>query len=135
MLDQEVPRRFQPLYTIVLPLKLALFAGFGVAGTLEALRHADGVIGYNELWTIMLGATALLALAGLIYRREHLELYATIALVGGFATYPLGALYLAAIGEPDLAPLAIGLWALVVPPAWRIIDLVRTIRRRREAPR
>lgn len=133
-LDAEVPRRYQALYTIVIPLKLLLFAGFGIAGTLVRIPTVDLVtsITYGDLWTSMLGLTALLALAGSIYRRELLELYATIALVVGYATYPIGAAVLALAGDSDRAPLAIGLWVLIVTPAWRIVDLVRTIRRRRE---
>lgn len=134
ILDAEVPRRFQSLYTVVLPLKLALFAGFGIAGTIVRVPTVDLVtsVNYGDVWTVMLGLTAVLALAGEIYRREQLALYSTIALVIGYATYPLGALVLTAGGDLDRAPLAIGLWVLVVTPAWRIIDLVRTIRRRRE---
>lgn len=133
-LDAEVPRRFRPIYTTVIPLKLALFLGFSVAGTLVRVPTVDLVtsVSYGDVWTVMLGVTAALALAGAIFRREQLELYATIALVIGYATYPLGALVLTFAGDADRAPLGIGLWVLIVTPAWRIVDLVRTIRRRRE---
>lgn len=134
VLDGEVPPRFRPIYTVVLPLKLALFAGFGIAGTIVRVPTVDLVtsVSYGDVWTVMLGLTAVLALAGSVYRREQLELYATIALVVGYATYPLGAAVLSLACDVDRAPLAIGLWVLIVTPAWRIIDLVRTIRRRRE---
>lgn len=133
-LTGEVPHRFRPLYTIVIPAKLALFAGFGIAGALVRVPTVAQVtsVTYADLWTLMVGLTALLALAGAVFRRELLELYATIGLVVGFATYPLGAAVLTAQGVADSAPLAIGLWELLITPAWRVVDLVRTIRRRRE---
>lgn len=135
ILDAEVPRRFQPIYTVVLPLKLLLFAGFGVAGTAARVPTVDLItsITYGDIWTVMLGLTAIIALAGEVFRREQLALYGLIALIIGFATYPLGAAVLWAGGDGDRAPLAIGLWVLLVTPSWRVIDLVRTIRRRHEA--
>ncbi|MBY0395011.1 MAG: hypothetical protein K2X91_00885, partial [Thermoleophilia bacterium] len=70
ILDPEVPRRFQPLYTVVIPLKLALFAGFSIAGTLVRVPTVDLVtpVDYGDVWTVMLGVTAVLALAGAIFR-------------------------------------------------------------------
>lgn len=134
ILATEVPRRFRPIYTVVIPVKLALFASFGIAGSITRVPTVASVtsLTYADVWTVMLGLTALTALAGEIYRREQLALYSTIGLVVGYATYPLGAWVLWAGGDAVRAPLAIGLWVLIVTPVWRIVDLVRTIRRRRE---
>lgn len=133
---EEVPRRFRPIYTTVLPIKYALFTLFGVIGTLTLVPTITQLtsVDYGDVWTAMVGLTGGVCLAGLIWRREQLELYSLIALVVGFSTYPIGALILW-IGTADSsrAALAAGLWVFLILPIWRVSDLVRTIRRRREA--
>lgn len=134
---QEVPQRFRPIYTVVLPVKYVLFAAFGFIGTLTIVPSVAAAtsVDYGDLWTAMVGLTGVVCLAGLVWRREQLELYALIALVVGFATYPIsaGILWLTT-HDLERAALAVGLWVFLILPMWRITDLVRTIRRRREAP-
>jgi hypothetical protein len=132
---EEVPQRFRPIYTVVLPVKYALFALFGFIGTLTIVPSVVELtsVDYGDVWTAMVGLTGGVCLAGLIWRRERLELYSLIALVVGFATYPVSALVLWVLaGDSDRAALAAGLWVFLILPMWRISDLVRTIRRRRE---
>lgn len=84
----------------------------------------------------MVGITGILSFAGLVWRHEGLELYSAIALIVGFATYPIAALILwLGTGDLDRAALAAGLWAFLVLPIFRVSDIVRTIRRRHEGAR
>jgi hypothetical protein len=135
---EEVPHRFRGLFTVALPLSYGVISAFGVAGTLTRVPSVALVtsVTYGDIWTLLIGVTALLALVGLIRRLEGLELYAGIALVVGYATYPLSALKLWMFdADIDRAPLAFGLWAFVILPAWRAVDATRIIRRRAEAAR
>lgn len=131
---EEVPQRFRPIYTVVLPVKYVLFALFGLIGTLTIVPTVADLtsVDYGDVWTAMVGLTGGVCFAGLARRIEGLELYSLIALVVGFSTYPLGAAILWIQGDVTRAPLAAGLWVFLVLPLWRISDLVRTIRRRRE---
>jgi hypothetical protein len=132
---EEVPRRFRPIYTTVLPIKYALFALFGIIGTLTTIPTIVDLtsVDYSDIWTAMLGLTGLVSLAGLIWRHEQLELYCSIALIIGFSTYPVASIMLWIVeGDLQNAALAVGLWGFLVLPMWRTVDLVRTIRRRRE---
>lgn len=132
---EEVPRRFRPIYTIVLPLKYFIFTLFGLLASANRIPTIDHLtsVDYGDLWTAMVGLTASLCLAGLIWRREQLELYSLILLCAGLATYPIGAAVLAIAGDSDRAPLAVGLFVFLVLPIWRIFDLVRTLRLRKES--
>ena len=134
---EEVPRRFRGIYTVVLPIKYALFAAFGIIGALTIVPSVAIAtsVDYGDLWTAMVGLTGLICFAGLVFRRESLELYALIALVIGFATYPLSALLLwITTGDLNRAALGVGLWVFLILPMWRVTDIVRTIRKRRESP-
>ena len=132
---REVPRRFRGIYTVALPIVYALIVGFSVAGTWARVPSVDLVtsVDYGDVWTVLLGLTSLATGVGLVWRREGLELYATIALVIGYATYPIaaGLLWIFA-ADATRAPLAFGLWVLVVLPIWRIFDLIHVIPRRRD---
>lgn len=131
---EEIPLRFRPLYTVALPANYALFGLFGLLGLLTAVPTVAALtsIDYGDVWTMMVGLTGAISLVGLVGRRPQLELYALIALVVGFATYPIALLILALVGKSTLA-LAAGTWAFVVLPIWRVSDLVRAARRRERA--
>lgn len=129
---EEVPQRWRSLYTIVLPLKYALFVGFGIAGTLSRIPAVGEFfsVGYGEIWTILVGFTGALSLAGLVFRRAHLELYATIVLDTLLLSYLGSLVALGVAGDVDRMALAVALPVVFILPAWRIVDIVRTERRR-----
>lgn len=132
---EEVPARFRPIYTVVLPVKYTLFALFGLIGTLTVVPTIVTLtsVDYGDVWTAMVGLTGGVCLVGLVRRLERLELYSLIALIIGFATYPIGALILwLGSGDSDRAALAVGLWVFLILPMWRVSDLIHTIRLRRE---
>ena len=132
-LRDEVPERFRSIYTVVLPLKYALFFGFGVAGSLSFIPVFSRVVSlaYADLWTLLVGIFSLAALIGLVFRIAMLELYATILLDVLLMVYVIALLVLGLSGDLGRFALSIGVPVFVVLPTWRVLDIIRTERRRR----
>ncbi|MDB5716253.1 MAG: hypothetical protein JWO15_3650 [Sphingomonadales bacterium] len=132
--EKEVPERFRTLFRVFLPAKYVIFILFGAAALTFKVPAVTEVTSmtYNDIWAFMVGLTAAVSLLGLIFRLEKVELYATIALVVGIATYPFFLVTLVIGGQPDRLAAAIGLVGFLFLPSWRILDIVRVIRRREE---
>jgi hypothetical protein len=130
---EEVPARFRSLYTIVLPVKYFIFFLFGVFGVIYQNAPTLAKVtseSYVDIWTLVVGAAALVCLLGLAARRAQAELYATIILVVTLASYPLSLIWVGIGGDLEKLDLGIGLFVFLVLPTWRIFDIVRTERHR-----
>lgn len=129
---EEVPQRWRALYTVVLPLKYLLFLGFGIAGISTRIPAISEFVsvGYGDVWTVLVGLTGALALVGISARRPLLELYAAIVLEVLLLSYVCSLLALAAAGDLDRLAMAVGFPIVLGLPAWRIVDIIRTERRR-----
>lgn len=131
---QEIPERFRSLYSIALPGKYAIYILFGITAVLFRPRSVEVATSpqYTDFWAVMIIVTTALAAAGLIFCKEKLELYASIANIVGIATYPVLLLWFAFTGDVERFPAGFGLMGFIVLPIWRVTDIVRVIRRREE---
>lgn len=134
-LESEVPERFRSLFRVFLPIKYLMFILFGASALVFSVPTVAETtsVTYNDIWAFMVGVTATVSLLGLVFRLEKVELYASIALLVGLATYPLLLLLLVVQGMPERLPAAIGLFGFLTLPTWRVLDIIRVIRRRMEA--
>lgn len=134
-LAREVPPRFRWIYTIFLPIAYGICFLFGTAAaviiipTVRVFSSSE----FAHLWALLIGLLGLAAFTALAFRLERLEFYVAIALAVALCWYP-GILIGSAIsGFPEhleRLPSGIGLILLVLIPAGRAVDIIRTARRR-----
>ena len=131
----------QPVLTdsslnMALSVKYIIYATFGISGMLttipsvtevagavaaQALGGAIGVLG------IMAAVSTLRAVKSAHW--ERVELYITIALVAFVSMYNVCLIYLTVHGSDTRVGLTIIATALLVMPVWRVISIIRKLRK------
>lgn len=134
-------KRPQPVLTdsslnMALSVKYIIYSAFGFSGMLFAIPSVSELAGVVAAQTLgaMIGLLGIMAAVSTVRAVKSLgwetvELYATIALVAFVSMYNVCLIYLTVHGSDSRVGLTIIATALLVMPVWRIISIVRKLRK------
>jgi hypothetical protein len=135
----DIPERYRGLYRFVTPIKIALFAIFGLVGTEARVPAIDDTfgIGYGDFWTIAMFATSVVAFASAAFypAAKRLEMVAVICMTMLMGIYALAVLIQALIaGDPDRLAFGVAVFIFLVFPTWIVVDLLYEVRPKEVVP-
>lgn len=134
-----VPKRYQGIYTVVLPFKYTIIALYGLVSIGYPLSSIDLTMGiiYGDLWSFSLMITGLASLVGIAFYPKLLWVEA-IALCGILAlmgAYIICIFWAGLAGHENFRFLSLLLTAMFIwVPYWRLIDIIRELRPPADVP-
>ena len=133
----NIPPRYQLLYTFVLPFKYVAIMLYGMLSVSVPVSSIDLVFGkiYGDMWSVALLGGGLLAFVGVAFyaRLIWLEAIADITLVTLMVAYIICIFIAALVGAESFRFLSLILVFIFLPmPSWRVADIVRELRPARE---
>lgn len=129
-----VPRRFRPIYRIVLPIVDVLSVGFSLAAIAFGSRVVERATSgwYVYFWAVLVGLSAIAALVGLVFLLDWVEILGKLGLCVSLASFIFLLIQAARFGATStLLTLCITVGFLLFP-LFRIFDLIGELARKSE---
>ena len=132
---EGIPKRFQFLITVVMPLHYILITLFGIFVAIFPLETFSIFIGpvFSSIWAILLALFGILSFISLVLRSKA-EMYTSIVVTFLLSVYPFYLIFLTvyeSIMDHDLGRIALifAITIYLIMPAWRVIDIVLELRK------